>query len=187
MSRFLSVALRLGRPLKPISHPQSQSHLTRLIASNARCVTRSISAVQYRSFSTDGATPSLQLNEVTERVLNVVKKFEKIKDPNAVTPTANFATDLGQFNAKRRTNKRKESRTEVLAEGELRRSIIHVHILSFFVAFSLFTLGLDSLDAVEIVMNFEDEFGIEIPDADADKIQSTADAIKYIAANPKAQ
>jgi NADH dehydrogenase (ubiquinone) 1 alpha/beta subcomplex 1 len=46
---------------------------------------------------------------------------------------------------------------------------------------------LDSLDAVEVVMAFEDEFGIEIPDADADKIQSTADAIKYIVAHPKAQ
>lgn len=43
------------------------------------------------------------------------------------------------------------------------------------------------MDAVEIVMQFEDEFGIEIPDADADKIQSTADAIKYILANSKAQ
>jgi NADH dehydrogenase (ubiquinone) 1 alpha/beta subcomplex 1 len=36
-------------------------------------------------------------------------------------------------------------------------------------------------------MAFEDEFGIEIPDADADKIQSTADAINYIVANKQAQ
>ena len=39
-------------------------------------------------------------------------------------------------------------------------------------------LGLDSLDAVEVVMAFEDEFAIEIPDADAEKIHSAADAIK---------
>lgn len=39
-------------------------------------------------------------------------------------------------------------------------------------------LGLDSLDAVEVVMSFEDEFAIEIPDADAEKIHSAADAIK---------
>lgn len=88
------------------------------------------------------ATPApLQSNEVTERVLAVVKKFEKIKDASAVTATSTFAADL----------------------------------------------GLDSLDAVEVVMAFEDEFGIEIPDADADKILSTADAIKYIVAHPKAQ
>ena len=36
-------------------------------------------------------------------------------------------------------------------------------------------------------MALEDEFGIEIPDADADKIQSVSDAIKYISTNPKAQ
>jgi NADH dehydrogenase (ubiquinone) 1 alpha/beta subcomplex 1 len=47
--------------------------------------------------------------------------------------------------------------------------------------------GLDSLDAVEVGMALEDEFGIEIPDADADKIQSVSDAIKYISTNPKAQ
>lgn len=42
-------------------------------------------------------------------------------------------------------------------------------------------LGLDSLDAVEVVMSFEDEFAIEIPDADAEKIASAADAIKCAA------
>jgi NADH dehydrogenase (ubiquinone) 1 alpha/beta subcomplex 1 len=41
-------------------------------------------------------------------------------------------------------------------------------------------LGLDSLDAVEVVMAFEDEFAIEIPDADAEKIHSCSDAIKYV-------
>merc|ERR1719478_606897 len=41
-------------------------------------------------------------------------------------------------------------------------------------------LGLDSLDAVEVVMSFEDEFAIEIPDADAEKITSCDEAIKYI-------
>ena len=45
-------------------------------------------------------------------------------------------------------------------------------------------LGLDSLDTVEVVMAFEDEFAIEIPDADAEKIQSTSEAIKYIREHP---
>ena len=41
-------------------------------------------------------------------------------------------------------------------------------------------LGADSLDTVELVMAFEEEFGIEIPDEDAEKLQSVGDAIAYI-------
>jgi acyl carrier protein len=41
-------------------------------------------------------------------------------------------------------------------------------------------LGADSLDTVELVMRFEEEFSIEIPDEDAEKIQSVRDAIAYI-------
>ena len=48
-------------------------------------------------------------------------------------------------------------------------------------------LGLDSLDTVEVVMAFEDEFVIEIPDADAEKIHTCAEAIKYIMEHPNAK
>ena len=41
-------------------------------------------------------------------------------------------------------------------------------------------LGADSLDTVELVMALEEEFDIEIPDEDAEKIVAVADAIKYI-------
>lgn len=41
-------------------------------------------------------------------------------------------------------------------------------------------LGADSLDTVELVMALEEEFGIEIPDEDAEKMVSVGDAIKYI-------
>ena len=41
-------------------------------------------------------------------------------------------------------------------------------------------LGAESLDTVELVMEFEDEFEINIPDEDAEKIQTVGDAIKYI-------
>jgi acyl carrier protein len=41
-------------------------------------------------------------------------------------------------------------------------------------------LGADSLDIVELVMAMEEEFDIEIPDEDAEKIQTIADAIKYV-------
>ena len=41
-------------------------------------------------------------------------------------------------------------------------------------------LGADSLDTVELVMAFEEEFGCEIPDEDAEKIQTIQDAITFI-------
>jgi NADH dehydrogenase (ubiquinone) 1 alpha/beta subcomplex 1, acyl-carrier protein len=48
-------------------------------------------------------------------------------------------------------------------------------------------LGLDSLDVVEVVMAIEDEFAIEIPDAEADKIASIEDAVEYISSHPMAK
>lgn len=41
-------------------------------------------------------------------------------------------------------------------------------------------LGADSLDTVELIMEFEKEFGIQIPDEDAEKIATVGDAINYI-------
>lgn len=41
-------------------------------------------------------------------------------------------------------------------------------------------LGADSLDTVELVMAFEEEFGNEIPDEEAEKLQTVGDVIKYV-------
>lgn len=82
----------------------------------------------------------LDEKEVEERVMNVLKAFEKV-DENKVTSTSHFANDL----------------------------------------------GLDSLDAVEVVMAIEEEFVIEIPDAEAEKILTVEDAIKFITSHPQAQ
>jgi acyl carrier protein len=41
-------------------------------------------------------------------------------------------------------------------------------------------LGADSLDTVELIMALEEEFGIEVPDEQAEKLQSVGDVIKYI-------
>jgi len=46
-------------------------------------------------------------------------------------------------------------------------------------------LGADSLDTVELVMAFEEEFKIDIPDADAEGIRSVGDAVKYIQGHAK--
>ncbi|MBW3572137.1 MAG: acyl carrier protein [Gemmatimonadetes bacterium] len=47
-------------------------------------------------------------------------------------------------------------------------------------------LGADSLDTVELVMAFEEEFGMEIPDEEAEKLRTVGDAIGYIQSNAQA-
>ncbi|XRB23593.1 acyl carrier protein [Pseudoscourfieldia marina] len=86
-----------------------------------------------------GETSFLGKDEVTERILSVVKDFGKVEE-GKLSPTAHFNKDL----------------------------------------------GLDSLDAVEVVMALEEEFAIEIPDAEADRILSVGDAVTYITAHPHA-
>lgn len=82
----------------------------------------------------------LNRDDVTARVMEVVKKFDKVEQ-SKVTPTSNFKSDL----------------------------------------------GLDSLDETEVVMAFEEEFNIDIPDAEADKIKSLEDAINFVTADPNAK
>jgi len=48
-------------------------------------------------------------------------------------------------------------------------------------------LGADSLDTIELIMEFEEAFGINIPDEAAEKISTVGDAIKYIEENTKAE
>ncbi len=44
-------------------------------------------------------------------------------------------------------------------------------------------LGADSLDTVELIMAFEEEFGVEIPDDQAEKIKTVKDVVEFIEAN----
>jgi acyl carrier protein len=48
-------------------------------------------------------------------------------------------------------------------------------------------LGADSLDIVELVMALEEEFGIDIPDEDADKLKTVGDALNYLKSHAPAQ
>ncbi|KAJ0980900.1 hypothetical protein J5N97_009155 [Dioscorea zingiberensis] len=93
-----------------------------------------------RFFSEEVKGSFLDKSEVADRVITVVKNFQKV-DPSKVTPNAHFHNDL----------------------------------------------GLDSLDTVEIVMALEEEFGFEIPDNEADKINSINLAVDFIASHPQAK
>ncbi|KAL0951076.1 hypothetical protein HGRIS_007814 [Hohenbuehelia grisea] len=86
------------------------------------------------------------------------------------------------------------------ASGGLERDVVEARVLDVLKGFEkvdpakLTTsasfakdLGLDSLDAVEVVMAVEEEFSIEIPDQEADEIQTVAQAIEYIAKTPEAR
>ena len=46
-------------------------------------------------------------------------------------------------------------------------------------------LGADSLDTVELIMKFEDEFNLEIPESETEKLRTVQNAIDYITANAK--
>jgi|NOAtaT_7_FD_contig_31_9364102_length_438_multi_8_in_0_out_0_1 NADH dehydrogenase (ubiquinone) 1 alpha/beta subcomplex 1 len=115
------------RPAAPVHKPLSM-----------RVLAPVVNMSQMRLYS--GDHHQLTYDEVKERVLTVVKAFDKV-DSAKVTAESNFQKDL----------------------------------------------GIDSLDAVELVMALEDEFVIEIPDVEAEKIQSCADAIQYISTHPHAK
>ncbi len=69
---------------------------------------------------------------------------------------------------------------EIIAE-ELDRDINEVTDAASFIE----DLGADSLAIVELVMRMEEEFGIEIPDEEAEKIKTVKDVIEYIKAHAK--
>ncbi|WWC70941.1 acyl carrier protein [Kwoniella pini CBS 10737] len=92
---------------------------------------------QYRNYA---AAAGLSKDDITSRVLDVLKSFEKV-DGTKLSPGASFTSDL----------------------------------------------GLDSLDAVEVVMAIEEEFAIEIPDAEADEITTVQKAIDYVSNSPEGE
>ena len=67
-------------------------------------------------------------------------------------------------------------RISKVVAGQLSLDVGEIQESSSFTA----DLGADSLDTVELVMAFEDEFGVEIPDEDAEKITTVAAAVDYV-------
>lgn len=110
----------------------------------------------------------LDKEKVAERVMYVAKHFEKV-DPAKVSAAL----------ARQRARGTDHAQTQPLGP----RAAAQVTPSATFEK----DLGLDSLDVVELVMALEEEFGVEIPDAEADKISSVGEAVNYIISNPLAK
>jgi len=74
-----------------------------------------------------------------------------------------------------------EKRVREIVAEQLEKDINDVKGESSFIE----DLGADSLDIVELVMKMEEEFGIEIPDEEAEKIKTVNDVVQYIASHKK--
>ena len=73
------------------------------------------------------------------------------------------------------------SRVKRVVAGKLGVSEDTITIESDFIS----DLGADSLDVAELVMLFENEFSVEIPDTDMEKIKNVGDVVKYLETNKK--
>jgi acyl carrier protein len=71
-----------------------------------------------------------------------------------------------------------EQKVKEIIANQLGKEVSEIPVESSFME----DLGADSLDVVELVMAMEEEFKIEIPDEDAEKIKTVKDAIEYIQA-----
>ena len=74
-----------------------------------------------------------------------------------------------------------EQRVREIVAEQLERDVNEVTNTASFID----DLGADSLDIVELVMKMEEEFGIEIPDEEAEKIKTVNDVIQYITIHKK--
>ena len=74
-----------------------------------------------------------------------------------------------------------EQRVREIVAEQLERDVNEVTNTASFIE----DLGADSLDIVELVMKMEEEFGIEIPDEEAEKIKTVNDVIQYITTHKK--
>ena len=72
-----------------------------------------------------------------------------------------------------------EDRVKKIVRDQLGKSLDEIQNDSSFVD----DLGADSLDTVELIMEFEEEFDLEIPDEDAEKISTVNEAVEYINSN----
>uniref|UniRef100_A0A914VC26 Acyl carrier protein n=1 Tax=Plectus sambesii TaxID=2011161 RepID=A0A914VC26_9BILA len=116
-------------------------------------------------------TPPIHLTfkVVEERVLKTIRTWDRTASPNVV-PSRSYAD--------KQVLTRKTVHDRILLVMKLYDKISpeKVKMESHFVN----DLGLDSLDHVELIMAFEDEFGFEIPDGDAEKLMTPQAVFQYI-------
>ncbi|KAK2981611.1 hypothetical protein RJ640_028501 [Escallonia rubra] len=117
-----------------------------------------------RSMSSHG-DDNLDKQAVVDRVLDVIKSYPKV-DPSKEVDACAYTYSLAPIFY------------SVLQDSCIIQVTTDVHFQK--------DLGLDSLDTVEIVMALEEEFKLEIPDKEADKIDSCPLAIEYIYNHPMA-
>jgi acyl carrier protein len=74
-----------------------------------------------------------------------------------------------------------EDRAQEIIAKELEVTVDQLKYESKFIE----DLGADSLDTVELIMALEEEFGLDIPDEDAEKMKTVGDALQYLKSNAK--
>jgi acyl carrier protein len=132
--------------------------------------------------------PFLDAKEVADRIVEVVMNYDKVRKSSCtyITPFSVWTDSCERI-----------PQCDLLHVDDVKFNILINSILLLsgqikkenVTAVARFKedLDLDSLDAVEIVMLIEEEFSIEIPDAEADKIASVADAVAYVSSHPMAK
>jgi len=141
-------------------------------SSSSSSTLSSSSLQQQRSYATER---SAKVDDIRGRVLKVVGAFDKINAEKGLLGGLQFV--------------RHYSAPEPMTFELIRDRILLVLKLYDKVDVNKLTvdshfmndLGLDSLDHVEVIMAIEDEFGFEIPDADAEKLLRPSDIVQYIA------
>uniref|UniRef100_A0A0E0HDP4 Acyl carrier protein n=1 Tax=Oryza nivara TaxID=4536 RepID=A0A0E0HDP4_ORYNI len=140
------------------------SHLRVPVLARPAAAVGSVPAARLLSSATEEGSKGsfLDKGEVADRIVSVVKNFQKV-EPSKVSTVADAHrtadSDLGVLGL-----------CSVTPNAHFQKD-----------------LGLDSLDTVEIVMAFEEEFGFEIPDNEAEKIDSIKTAVDFVASHPQAK
>jgi NADH dehydrogenase (ubiquinone) 1 alpha/beta subcomplex 1, acyl-carrier protein len=119
----------------------------------------------------------LDRKEVAERVVSVLRNFEKV-DAAKLNDKAHFSNDLGLDSL------------DAVEVSSRYMQLIHQYLNPFFLLhlqLSLLLFYLSLLSFLQVCMALEEEFCITIPDAEAEKILSVEDAVNFIATHPQAR
>lgn len=164
------------------------ARLAPVVAHSRHPIRSGVATVVSRRFASSG----LSKEDVTSRILNVVKNFQNV-DPAKVSASSHFIKDLGLDSLDTVEvffflNSIHENFTLATVELKTARTL-ELKTLSCLpcLCISTFPIRIDDVFRTQVVMALEDEFAIEIPDADAEKIFTVSSAIDFVAAHPQAK